>query len=94
MCFARTAALHCGNEKQKVNASRVFLQQFLHRVEQCRPKEKNVPTYGQLGAPKSRLERPKSRKKRPKDATNAARREKCAQEALKSEKRANIVPTS
>ena len=54
---------------------------------------KCVPTYGQLGAPKSRLERPKSRKKRPKGATNAARREKCAQEALKSEKCANIEPT-
>ena len=54
---------------------------------------KCVPTYGQLGAPKSRLERPKSRKKRPKGATNAARREKCTQEALKSEKCANIEPT-
>ena len=54
---------------------------------------KCVPTYGQLGAPKSRLERPKSRKKQPKGATNAARREKCIQEALKSEKCANIEPT-
>ena len=54
---------------------------------------KCVPTYGQLGAPKSRLERPKSRKKRPKGATNAARREKCTQETLKSEKCANIEPT-
>ena len=43
--------------------------------------------------PKSTLERPKSRKKRPKGATNAARREKCTQEALKSEKCANIEPT-
>ena len=57
------------------------------------PRAKYVPTYGQLGAPKSRLERPKARKKRPRGATNAARREKCAQEALKTEKRAKIVPT-
>ena len=35
MCFARTAALHCGYEKQKVNASRDFWQQFLHHVQKC-----------------------------------------------------------
>ena len=55
MCCARTAALHSGNEKQKVNASKVFLQQSLQHVEKCR-QERNVC---QLGAPKSRLERPK-----------------------------------
>ena len=92
MCFARTAALHCGNKKQKGNASRFFLQQSLHHAQKCH-QERNMPTYDQLGAPKSRLERPKSRKKRPKGATNAARREKCATEALKSEKCANIEPT-
>ena len=32
MCCARTAALQGGNEKQKVNDSRDFLQQFLHHV--------------------------------------------------------------
>ena len=57
------------------------------------PRATNVPTYGQLGFPKSRLKRPKSRKKRAKGTTNAARREKCAQAALKSEKCANIEPT-
>ena len=41
MCCARTAALHCGNEKQKVNASKVFLQQSLQHVEKCR-QERNV----------------------------------------------------
>ena len=33
MCFARTAALQDGYEKQKVNASRDFLQQSLHHVQ-------------------------------------------------------------
>ena len=93
MCCARTSALHCGNEKQKVNASRVFFAAIPAPCPKMPPRAKYVPTYGQLGAPKSRLERPKSRKKRPKGATNAARREKCDQEALKTEKRANIVPT-
>ena len=32
MCCARTAALQGGYEKQKVNASRGFLQQSLHHV--------------------------------------------------------------
>ena len=41
MCCARTAALHSGNEKQKVNASKVFLQQSLQHVEKCR-QERNV----------------------------------------------------
>ena len=44
MCFARTAALHGGNEKQKVNASRFFLQQSLHHVEKYRPRAKKLPT--------------------------------------------------
>ena len=35
MCCARTAALHCGNEKQKVTASKAFLQQLLHHVQKC-----------------------------------------------------------
>ena len=42
---------------------------------------------------KSSLERAKTPKKRPRDATNAARREKCAPEAPKSDKCANMVPT-
>ena len=33
MCCARTAALQGGYEKQKVNASRDFLQQSLHHVQ-------------------------------------------------------------
>ena len=33
MCCARTAALQGGSEKQKVNASRDFLQQSLHHVQ-------------------------------------------------------------
>ena len=33
MCFARTAALQGGFEKQKVNASKEFLQQFVHHVQ-------------------------------------------------------------
>ena len=33
MCCARTAALHGGYEKQKVNASRDFWQQSLHHVQ-------------------------------------------------------------
>ena len=33
MCFARTAALQGGFEKQKVNASRDFLHQSLHHVQ-------------------------------------------------------------
>ena len=33
MCCARTAALQDGYEKQKVNASRDFLQQSLHHVQ-------------------------------------------------------------
>ena len=33
MCCARTAALLGGDEKQKVNASRDFLQQSLHHVQ-------------------------------------------------------------
>ena len=32
MCFARTAALQGGFEKQKVKASKDFLQQFVHHV--------------------------------------------------------------
>ena len=55
----------------------------------CPNRPKHIANFGL----KSRLERPKSRKKRFKGATNAARREKCAQEASKSEKRANIMPT-
>ena len=35
MCCARTAALHCGNEKRKVTASKAFLQQLLHHVQKC-----------------------------------------------------------
>ena len=34
MCCARTAALQGGLEKQKVNASRNFLQQSVHNVQQ------------------------------------------------------------
>ena len=33
MCFARTAALQGGFEKQTVNASKEFLQQFAHHVQ-------------------------------------------------------------
>ena len=33
MCFARTAALQGGFEKEKVNASKEFLQQFVHEVQ-------------------------------------------------------------
>ena len=33
MCCARTAALQGGYEKQKVKASRDFLQQLLHHVQ-------------------------------------------------------------
>jgi hypothetical protein len=36
MCCARTAALQGGYEKQKVNASRDFWQQSLHRVRKSR----------------------------------------------------------
>ena len=32
MCFARTAALQGGFEKQKVNANKDSLQQFVHHV--------------------------------------------------------------
>ena len=39
MCFARTAALQGGYEKQKVTASRDFLQQSLHHVQ------KSVESY-------------------------------------------------
>ena len=41
MYCARTAALQGGYEKQKVNASKVFLQQSLQHVEKCR-QERNV----------------------------------------------------
>ena len=41
MCVARNPALQGGNEKQKVNASKVFLQQSLQHVEKCR-QERNV----------------------------------------------------
>ena len=40
MCCARTAALQGGNEKQKVNASRDFLQHSLHHVQ------KSFASYG------------------------------------------------
>ena len=49
MCCARTAALHCGNKKQKVNASRVFLQQSLHHVQKCRQERKMCQHMANLG---------------------------------------------
>ena len=80
MCFARTAALLGGNEKQKVNASRALWQLFQHSVEKRRPRARNVATYGQLGAPKSRQERPKTRK-------NVQEAPKAGQEAPKTRPR-------
>ena len=40
MCFARTAALQGGFEKQKVNASKGFLQQSMRHVQ------KSFESYG------------------------------------------------
>ena len=35
MCFARTAALQGGDERQKVKASRAFVQHLKHNVQKC-----------------------------------------------------------
>ena len=45
MCFARTAALQGGCEKQKVNASRDFLQQSMHHVQPS-PESYTKNTFG------------------------------------------------
>ena len=87
----RRAALW--KRKAERQRQQVFFAVIPAYCQKMPPRAKNVPTYVQLGAPKSRLERPKSRKKQTKGTTNATRCEKCAQAALKSEKCANIEPT-
>ena len=103
MCCARTAALHCGNEKQKVNASGV-LQQSLHHVKKCRqernicPHIANVGSKIEAGAPQGHPDatkrRPRATKRYPKDIQepprDAQERPRGAQENPKNNENAAL----
>ena len=48
MCCARTAALHCGNEKQKVNASKVFFAAIPAACRKMPPRAKKYANMRDL----------------------------------------------
>ena len=89
MCFARTAALHCGNEKQKGNASRVFLQPFLHPVDKCRQERKMCQHMANLGF----QNRGWSAQRREKNEQKVRQMQQDAKNAPKQRLRAKNVPT-
>ena len=103
MCVARTAALHGGNEKQKVHASRDFLQQFLHHVQKCSWEakihekqgvraSKTIPERSkiELGGRSNAKKTAKTGRKCRRSVQEAAKNEK---KAPKSDKGANMAPT-
>ena len=80
MCFARTAALHGGDKRQKVKASRAFVQHQQHNVQKC-PKTNARRT---MTGPRQTQDRARQVQDRSRQATTGPRQVKTGQDRPKT----------
>ena len=80
MCFARTAALQGGDERQKVKASRVFVQHLQHNVQKC---PKTVSGRAKTG-PRGTQDRSRQAQDRSRQAKTGPRQVKTGQDRPKT----------